>query len=99
MLQLCTYTSVLCTGNGPIVLDDVQCSGGEQSLLECNSSALLAHNCRHYEDAGVICPASELKCSKALGSVWYVRVCAYLCVRVCTRRVYIRNLEMTPSHF
>ena len=50
-----------CSGSGPIVLDDVVCTGGEQSLLECNSTELLGHNCGHHEDAGVICPASESK--------------------------------------
>ena len=40
-------------GTGPIVLDDVQCSGNETNLLNCifNSN----HNCFHFEDAGVMC--------------------------------------------
>ena len=37
----------------PILLDDVDCSGTENSLQECLSSQ--RHNCRHSEDASVIC--------------------------------------------
>ena len=48
-------------GSGSIILDDVRCTGGEQSLLECNSTTLLEHNCRHAEDAGVVCPTGESK--------------------------------------
>ena len=40
-------------GTGPIWLDDLRCTGSENSLLECDSSS--QHNCRHSEDAGVAC--------------------------------------------
>ena len=42
-------------GVGPVWLDEVLCSGGEQSLLECSHAEVGAHDCRHSEDAGVIC--------------------------------------------
>ena len=37
----------------PIVLDDVECSGNEVRLIDCNSSKY--HNCLHLEDVAVHC--------------------------------------------
>ena len=45
-------------GNGesrPIILDDVRCSGNEESILNCSYDSV--SNCDHSEDAGVICGA------------------------------------------
>ncbi|XP_047449151.1 HHIP-like protein 1 [Mugil cephalus] len=42
-------------GSVRILLDDVQCEGGERSLLECKRSKVGRHNCTHGEDVGVIC--------------------------------------------
>ena len=42
-------------GRGPIVLEDVQCNGLEESLFDCANSGLRYSSCGHYEDAGVIC--------------------------------------------
>lgn len=41
----------------PIALDDVQCDGGETSILTC-SARVNSNNCRHSEDVGVICSAT-----------------------------------------
>ena len=40
-------------GTGPIQLDNVNCAGTEQRLIDC--SLLTSHNCGHHEDAGVAC--------------------------------------------
>uniref|UniRef100_A0A3B4FI03 Soluble scavenger receptor cysteine-rich domain-containing protein SSC5D n=1 Tax=Pundamilia nyererei TaxID=303518 RepID=A0A3B4FI03_9CICH len=42
-------------GTQQIWLDDVSCSGSESSLTECQHRGFGLHNCRHHEDAGVIC--------------------------------------------
>uniref|UniRef100_A0A672YD56 Neurotrypsin n=1 Tax=Sphaeramia orbicularis TaxID=375764 RepID=A0A672YD56_9TELE len=42
-------------GSGPIVLDDVSCTGKEPSLLVCNRKEWLRHDCTHYEDVNIAC--------------------------------------------
>ncbi|XP_065820857.1 uncharacterized protein [Labrus bergylta] len=42
-------------GADPILLDNVACSGSERSLTACQFSEMGKHNCKHSEDAGVVC--------------------------------------------
>ena len=42
-------------GRGPIWLAYVQCTGNENSLLDCTHNGLGNNYCGHYYDAGVVC--------------------------------------------
>uniref|UniRef100_W5K0Z2 SRCR domain-containing protein n=1 Tax=Astyanax mexicanus TaxID=7994 RepID=W5K0Z2_ASTMX len=44
-------------GSGPIHLDDVACSGSENSITSCSRAS--SQNCNHGEDAGVICAGRQ----------------------------------------
>uniref|UniRef100_A0A3Q3EHH7 Soluble scavenger receptor cysteine-rich domain-containing protein SSC5D n=1 Tax=Labrus bergylta TaxID=56723 RepID=A0A3Q3EHH7_9LABR len=47
-------------GADPILLDNVACSGSERSLTACQFSEMGKHNCKHSEDAGVVCSGKNL---------------------------------------
>ncbi|NXK25465.1 DMBT1 protein, partial [Arenaria interpres] len=47
-------------GPDPIWLDDVNCSGNEAALSECRAQSWGSHNCKHGEDAGVVCSGSHV---------------------------------------
>lgn len=42
-------------GSGPILLDDVSCTGKEPSLFLCNRREWLHHDCTHHEDVNIAC--------------------------------------------
>ncbi|KAJ3589755.1 hypothetical protein NHX12_010598 [Muraenolepis orangiensis] len=42
-------------GSGAIMLDNVDCKGGETHLSQCANLGWGVHNCYHYEDVAVIC--------------------------------------------
>ena len=41
-------------GSGPIVLDNLDCNGDEESILECDFDPDTS-DCTHFEDAGIRC--------------------------------------------
>ncbi|KAK7479405.1 hypothetical protein BaRGS_00029322 [Batillaria attramentaria] len=50
-----TLRAVYGQGAGPIVLDDVVCTGSELDIRLCPATTFGSHNCNHGEDAGVVC--------------------------------------------
>lgn len=46
-------------GPGPILLDDLQCTGTERSILQCRNKGWYINNCDHTEDVGVVCNSSK----------------------------------------
>ena len=42
-------------GTGPILLDEVQCSGNETSISQCYHQDIGSHDCEHTFDVGIIC--------------------------------------------
>ena len=47
-------------GVDPILLDNLECKGDEETLAECSHFGVGQHDCGHHEDAGVIC--GTLRC-------------------------------------
>ena len=50
-----THRAAYGKGNGQIWLTELQCSGDERSLTECDHGSWGENKCDHGEDAGVVC--------------------------------------------
>ncbi|XP_026959397.1 neurotrypsin isoform X2 [Sagmatias obliquidens] len=70
-------------GKGPIHVDNVKCTGNERSLADCIKQDIGRHNCRHGEDAGVICDYFDKKASGNSNKESLLSVCG---VRLLHRR-------------
>ena len=49
------------TGVGNIHMDDLRCTGNESSIFDCRYAGWDLHNCKHSEDASVICSSLFIK--------------------------------------
>nr|XP_057943758.1 scavenger receptor cysteine-rich domain-containing group B protein [Doryrhamphus excisus]XP_057943759.1 scavenger receptor cysteine-rich domain-containing group B protein [Doryrhamphus excisus] len=56
-------------GSGLIVLDNVDCKGGETNLGQCDSLSWGVHNCYHYEDVAIICREPVVAGANTFGDV------------------------------
>ena len=66
-------------GTGPILLDDVACTGTETRLIECRGSPITTHNCVHAEDASVRCQAPPSACIIIICFVQEIELNQYCC--------------------
>ena len=72
------------SGSGHIWLDDVGCSGGESSIVNCQHKGWGVENCVHSEDASVICSGNP---SSSNANVFVVNVLfklIYCCLKFIT---------------
>ncbi len=56
-------------GDGPILLDQVECRGHEVDIAECEHPPWYEHDCSHSEDAAVECGEFRAVC---LNTSWSI---------------------------
>ena len=62
-------------GSGPILLDNVACSGSESTLASCSHLGVgVTRSCSHLEDAGVKC---RFQGYNTFNLLWYHRIVNY----------------------
>ena len=51
-------------GSGFILLDNVNCTGKEFTVFACKHKNFGEHDCKHEEDAGVVCFGESSRCKQ-----------------------------------
>ena len=44
----------------PIHINDLNCSGSEESIWNCPHNGLISYSCSHYDDAAVLCQSEYI---------------------------------------
>ena len=58
-------------GQGPIWLDNVVCTGTEETIFDCTHSRVGIHDCTHIEDVAIQCmPGMYRVGGRGQGPVW-----------------------------
>ena len=58
-------------GYGRIWMDELQCTGSENSLEECMFNGWGIHDCWHFDDAGVHCTDTESNYTLSDGNIQF----------------------------
>lgn len=53
-------------GQGEFLLDEVKCTGEEETLADCQHDGWKQHNCYAWEQAGVKCYSDQCKITHTL---------------------------------
>ena len=80
------YNAYLGQGSGPILLDNVTCTGSESTLANCGHLGLgIIRSCSHSEDAGVRCYGRGMNTVAMYvtnDTNYYQELILYLCISI-----------------
>ena len=77
-------------GSGRIWLDNVDCSGGESSLLNCSHNGIgVLRRCNHWEDVGVACYRP--------GTVWMNSLMYSMCSILCCKLLFLQCIHRSAA--
>lgn len=76
-------------GEGQIWLDQLHCVGNETGIAECLHSYWGEHNCKHNEDAAVICSPGDVRQSLVSSEVHLAAYSKYFQCALCAAYSYL----------
>ncbi|KFQ38483.1 Deleted in malignant brain tumors 1 protein, partial [Mesitornis unicolor] len=77
-------------GTGSIWLDDVDCTGAEDALSQCQARPWGQGNCNHGEDAGVVCSGRSQFSGKGVAGKWSQSPFGQACPQPATAQGQVR---------